>query len=82
MVYIDFIDSETVASIAGTCETPTFPWPGGANDGLFACNNQVIVPTTNFSGCGVITDWTVVTTGGGASGFMQRQNPKTPASSP
>jgi ephrin-B len=61
-----FTNSKTYAQLQGdTCEPPAFPPRGSTDSGTFPSNNQYIIPTMNFSGCGVVTDWTVVGNGGG-----------------
>ena len=54
------------------CQVPSFPPPGGTDFGGFLSNIQYIIPTMNFSGCGVITDWTIVGAGAGAGGTRDR----------
>ena len=56
----------------GTCEVPSFPPLGGTDFGGFLSKIQYIIPTMNFSGCGEITDWSVVGAGGGGGGTRDR----------
>ena len=56
----------------GTCEAPSFPPAGSTDGGGFLFNIQYIIPTMNFTGCGEITDWTIVGVGGGGFGDIDR----------
>ena len=56
----------------GTCEVPSFPPAGSTDGGGFLANRQYIIPTMNFTGCGVITDWTIVVTSSTEMGNRER----------
>ena len=58
--------------LIGTCEVPSFPPAGSIDGGVFPSNRQYIIPTMNFSGCGVITDWTIVGAVAGRGGTRDR----------
>ena len=56
----------------GTCEVPSFPLAGSTDGGYFNDNTQYIIPTMNFTGYGVITNWTIEGAGGGGPGRRKR----------
>ena len=58
--------------VIDTCEAPSFPPTGSPDGGTFLSNRQYIIPTMNFCGCGVITDWTIVGAGDGSGGTSDR----------
>ena len=45
---------------------------GSIDGGGFLSNTQYIIPTMNFTGCGVIADWTIVGSGIGSLGERNR----------
>ena len=55
-----------------TCQVPSFPPLNSTNMGSFDSNTQYIIPTMNLSGCGVITDWTIVGVSAGGVGNISR----------
>ena len=59
-------------TLAGTCEVPSFPPEGSTDSGTFNPGIQYIIPTMNFTGCGEITDWTIVGAGGGTTNNGER----------
>ena len=54
-----------------TCQVPSAPPLNSTDFGFFA-KLQYIIPTINFSGCGEITDWTIVGAGRGGGGTRER----------
>ena len=51
---------------------PSFPPPNSTDGGAFNPGLQYIIPTMNFSGCGVLTEWAIVGSGGGGNGTSDR----------
>ena len=66
------MDKVDLLLITGTCDVPSFPPAESADFGSFNPGTQYIIPTMNFTGCGVITDWTIVGSGGGSLGERNR----------
>jgi hypothetical protein len=65
-----FTNSKTCAQLQDTCQS--FSSPEGDGDDDTAQNRLYVVPTMNFSSCGVINSWVVVGWGRGGGGVRYR----------